>query len=66
MARGIGWKLTVGCVLLAASVVAFSPVTLNAEPNEPEYAAHGRAERGYLHQAHRADSAAKLPELPSP
>jgi hypothetical protein len=35
MARGIGSKLTVGCVLLAASVVAFSPVTLNAEPNEP-------------------------------
>ena len=35
MARGIGWKLTVGCVLLAASVVAFSPVTLNAERNEP-------------------------------
>jgi hypothetical protein len=35
MARGIGWKLTVGCVLLVASVLAFSPVTLSAEPNEP-------------------------------
>jgi hypothetical protein len=35
MARGIGWKSTVGCVVLVASVVAFSPVTLNAERNEP-------------------------------
>ena len=35
MARGIGWKLTVVCVLLVASVVAFSPVTLDAGHNAP-------------------------------
>jgi hypothetical protein len=35
MARGIGWKLTVVCVLLFGSIVAFSPVTLTARHNEP-------------------------------
>jgi hypothetical protein len=35
MACGIGWKSTVGCALLAASVIVFSPGTLRAEPNAP-------------------------------
>jgi hypothetical protein len=33
--RKIGWALIVGCVVLVAAMVAFSPVTLNAERNEP-------------------------------
>ena len=60
MTGGNHWSLTAGAAVVftaAAGVVA--PFSLRAEPAAVPA-------RSHLHKRHRADSAAELPELPSP